>query len=262
MTSPVSYCVEYELSSRMSIDEVDRNASVHQWAELRNTLVANGIDVAVCNHVPDYCPDIVFARDYGITIGNIFLKSNFLYEERKAEEIYIANKMKDFKYEVVSCPHHFEAGDIIVDSYTKSLWFAFGNRSDFKTKAVLDELYDQTELVTRPVHIKDKRFTHLDLCFNPLANGCLLWYPEAFDDYSRSLIDSWYPVQIKVSEEDAMNGVCSSLSYIEGDDLLFIGPKMSDSLWVELRHFGIINELDVTEFSKGGGSVKSLVLEL
>ena len=41
-----------------------------------------------------------------------------------------------------------------------------------------------------PLELVDPRFYHLDTCFCPLAPGVAIYYPGAFDEYGRSVLQN------------------------------------------------------------------------
>lgn len=270
MTSPVSFGVQYEINPWMKGQKglVSAVAAVQQWANLRNSLVANGADVIVLPAPPADCPDAVFTANAGLIYKNTFIPSIFRHVERALEEPYFINWFMDHSYDIAldepvysRAQCSFEgAGDALFNRDGSILWFGFGFRSSLVYKSKLDEELEHANIIVRPLELVDPRFYHLDTCFCPLDTGDLLWYPPAFNDYSRELVESWYKEKaIAVSEMDAVNFACNSVSI--GRKLVM--PYISRALEVRLIDCGYeLTQIDMSQFMKSGGACKCLTLEV
>lgn len=269
MTSPVSYAVRYDINPWMTgnLDSVDSTKAAQQWSDLRNSLVAAGLDVIVLPKGPENCPDAVFTANAGLVYKNKFIPSMFRFQERSYEEEFFYEWFKHHGYDVSvpsvdslrQIPSFEGAGDALFDRERRNLWYGIGFRSSFSFKRCLDEQFDSTDVIVRPVQLCDPRFYHLDTCFCPTDLGHLLWYPGAFEEYSRHVIETWYPLKlINVSEDDACRFACNAISI--GRNLFM--PKISSRLRIELEESGYnVFEHDMSEFIKGGGACKCLVLD-
>jgi N-dimethylarginine dimethylaminohydrolase len=270
MTSPVNFNVQYEINPWMNgnLGAVDVKRAAQQWSELRNALAAAGADIIVLPKSPEYCPDAVFTANAGLIYGNHFLPSRFKHEERAIEEPFFINWFTQQKFDVDSrIPNtgrnrcSFEgAGDGLFNRNRSILWYGMGFRSSFEFKALLDQFFEGTDVIVRPLELVNPSFYHLDTCFCPLDTGELLWYPEAFSEYSQMVIDSWYEdKQIRVHAEDAQLFACSSVSI--GKSL--VTPRITPFLRNSLKTRGYeVTECDMSEFMKSGGAAKCLTLEV
>jgi ornithine--oxo-acid transaminase len=111
------------------------------------------------------------------------------------------------------------------------------------------------------LHLIDPRFYHLDICFTPLHDGFLLYYPGAFDQPSLAAIEAAYPAskRIAVSETDATHMACCALNI---GRTVFTG-EITPELALRLFDAGFdVVQLELSEFLKGGGGAKSLALRL
>jgi N-dimethylarginine dimethylaminohydrolase len=111
------------------------------------------------------------------------------------------------------------------------------------------------------LRLVDERFYHLDTCLCPLNGGYLLYYPEAFDEASRRLINERVPVekQILATEEDAINFACNAVNI----DRLVIINRATEALCRRLEEVGFeVVQTELTEFMKAGGAAKCLTLRL
>ena len=88
-----------------------------------------------------------------------------------------------------------------------------------------------------------------------------MYHPPAFDFDSRMAIESRIPShkRIVVDTVDAGNFACNAVNI---DDLIFLS-KASEPLKSRLLVAGFkVNEIDLSEFLKAGGSAKCLTLKL
>jgi len=270
MTSPVNFNVHYEINPWMNgnTGTVNVTKAAQQWANLRNALTEAGADVIVLPKSPEYCPDAVFTANAGITYFGKFLPSRFKHDERAAEEPFFKEWFSNYAFEVEnSVPNEdrnrysFEgAGDALFNHNRSILWYGIGFRSSFEYKPFLDLFFENTDVIVRPLELVDPNFYHLDTCFCPLDTGELLWYPDAFSEYSQMIIESWYEnKQIKVYKQDAHHFACNSVSV--GESL--ITPSITPFLKQQLISRGYrVEECDMSEFMKSGGACKCLTLEI
>jgi N-dimethylarginine dimethylaminohydrolase len=269
MTSPVNFSVQYEINPWMmgNTGSIDRLKAIQQWAELRNALTSIGVDVVVLPKSPDYCPDAVFTANAGLIYRNQFLPSRFRYEERAVEEPFFINWFSNHQFSVNTTLPSLErstasfegAGDALFNSDRTILWYGIGFRSSFEFKPLLDKFFELSEIVVRPLELVNPNFYHLDTCFCPLDTGELLWYPDAFSDHSRTVIETWYDGRdIKVSTEDAKKFSCNAVSVGH----CIVTPTITQDLRDRLTERGYsVIECDMSEFMKSGGACKCLTLE-
>ena len=109
--------------------------------------------------------------------------------------------------------------------------------------------------------LTDERFYHLDTCFCPLEGGSLLYFPGAFDEPSRSLIERRVPAQrrIAIGEEDALAFACNAVNI----DSTIVVNRATPALVKALAQRGFeVVQTPLSEFMKAGGSAKCLTLRL
>ena len=58
-----------------------------------------------------------------------------------------------------------------------------------------------------PLELIDPYYYHLDTCFCPLAPGEAIYFPGAFDDYGRRVLQELVPELIEVAVEEAVSGL-------------------------------------------------------
>ena len=261
MCSPEHYDVDYVINPWMegNIHKSSQGRAVEQWQKLYHVLKDN----AIVNLVPPEkgWPDMVFTANAGLVLGETAVLSRFLHKERQGEEPYFKKWFEDNGFTVYELPQDlpFEgAGDALLDREGRWLWAGYGFRSELDSHPYLAKWLDIEVLSLRLI---DERFYHLDTCFCPLANGYLLYYPDAFDSYSNRLIEMRVASEklIAIEEADAVNFACNAVNV----ESIVIMNKASDALKARLAEvdFQVI-ETPLTEFLKAGGAAKCLTLRV
>jgi N-dimethylarginine dimethylaminohydrolase len=95
----------------------------------------------------------------------------------------------------------------------------------------------------------------------PLADGHLIYSPDAFDAYGNQVIEANVPPEkrIPVTPEEASNFACNSVNVF--DTVIFNegSHRLADAL--RERGFNVI-QVALSEFLKSGGSSKCLTLRV
>ncbi len=260
MCPPHHYDVDYVINPWMkgNIHRSSRDLAEEQWNKLHKVLK----DYATVELVtPEKgWPDMVFTANAGLVLGDQVVLSRFFHPERQGEEPYFQQWFEDNGYTVHTLPESlpFEgAGDALFDRTGGWLWAGYGFRSELDSHAYLAE-WLEVEVVS--LRLVDSRFYHLDTCFCPLADGYLLYYPGAFDDYSNRLIEMRVPAdkRITIDEVDAVVFACNAVNV--GQTVVM--NQASDRLKQKLADCGFeVVETPLTEFLKAGGAAKCLTLK-
>ena len=162
-----------------------------QWNGLRNAIEQHA-KLALETPQRDL-PDIVFTANAGIVLGKKVIVSRFRSIERRGEEPHHRAWFAENGFEILDWPQDipFEgAGDALFDRGQDLLWVGHGFRSDAAVPTLLEKLLGRK---TAALNLVDPRFYHLDTCLCPLAGGFLLYFPAAFDEKSRALIELLAP---------------------------------------------------------------------
>jgi N-dimethylarginine dimethylaminohydrolase len=206
----------------------------------------------------------VFAANAGLIYKNTFIPSEFKHPQRQVEEPYFQHWFESMDFDIPTRSRDrlsFEgAGDALFSSSRKILWMGFGHRTSGDYKFYLDTVFEDTNVIVRPLQLVDPRWYHLDTCFCPLDSGELLWYPPAFSPEARAVIELWYEDNdIKVSEEDALAFACNAVSV--GDNIIV--PRISEELESTLTDHGYyVTSVDMSQFLRSGGACKCLTIEV
>ncbi|HXN14805.1 MAG TPA: arginine deiminase-related protein [Usitatibacter sp.] len=261
MCPPEYFDVAYIINPWMhgNLRKIDNALAKKQWRALYDVLTDHA-SVRLVLPQPG-SPDMVFTANAGLVKDRRFIASRFRYPERQYEEPYFADWFMDRGYEVTLMPRDipFEgAGDALFDRGAKRLWMAHGHRS---IRAAREVLAERLAIEVVVLKLTDTRFYHLDTCFCPLEGGYLLYYPNAFDESSRSRIEALVPAakRISIGEEDALGFACNAVNF--GPTLVVnrVTAGFVDAL--SQRGFEVV-QTPLSEFMKAGGSAKCLTLRL
>ncbi len=260
MCAPDHFGIEYEINPwmRMSNQSNSRQAQ-EQWKGLVEVLEQEvGAKIERLDPVPGL-PDLVFTANAGVVFNGKAVPSRFRFPERQREEQHFIDWFTQKGYEVhlLDPTVFFEgAGDLLG---FEEVWFAgYRQRSDIRAYETLTTIFDKEIL---SLELVDQHFYHLDTCFCPLTGGELLYFPPAFDQYARSVIDSRIPdsMRLPVPHEEAKRFACNAVCI----DRHVVLPTGCPETYALLSAHGYQSHpVELNEFLKAGGSAKCLTLAL
>lgn len=261
MCAPSEYNVQYVINPWMSgnVGACSQARALAQWHRLYD-LLALLAQVHLVEPAPGL-PDMVFTANAGLVREDQVVLSSFLHPERQGEEPHFRRWLADAGYTITDLPRDtpFEGeGDALFSSDGTRLWVGHGTRTHRASHAILARLWD---VEVTSLRLADPRFYHLDTCFAPLADGSVLYFPQAFDTSSREAIEAFYaPSQrIAVSEADALCFACNAVNLGRTIVMNYISAELGSAL--EERGFTVL-QTPLDEFLKAGGAAKCLVLKL
>jgi ornithine--oxo-acid transaminase len=266
MCPPEWYDVDYVLNPWMAgnVHRSSRDLAFAQWKGFHNVL--RGVADVRLLHPEPGCPDMVFIGHAALVDHGVAAISSFHCTERRAESTYLRRWLASQGFLLWETPREtaFEGeGDLCFSDSGRALWAAHGVRT---CKAAHRHVADAWHVPVTSLHLVDPRFYHLDTCFTPLASpnggsGYLLYYPGAFDAASQALIEQAYPAErrIAVGEADATRMACCALNLGRTVFTGEIGRELAARLFD--AGFDVV-QLELSEFIKGGGGARSLVLRL
>jgi N-dimethylarginine dimethylaminohydrolase len=257
MCPPDYYGIEYEINPWMSRSRAsDRPTAISQWQALVGILRGLGVQVDVMTPQAGL-PDLVFTANAGLMFGNAFYSARFRYSERARESPVFDAWFAEYGFEVRHLPegmYHEGAGDALFCG--DALFAGYRIRSDVHGHQWLGQTLG---VLVLPLELVSGYFYHLDTCFCPLAPGEALWYPDAFDDYGRRVLQTHIPKLIAVNEEEAKRFGCNAV-VVDKTVVTNSGcPRLAEDLAMN-GYSPIATPLD--EFLKAGGSAKCLTLRL
>jgi len=256
MCPPTFFTVRYRINPWMEPDEpVDTDRAVRQWRRLRDQLVELGHDVAVMTPDPEL-PDLVFAANGGIAVGDKALVPRFRHPERQGESPVYAAALREFGITEVESARHVNEGEGDFLLTGPRFLAGTGQRSD---PAAVDEVAEFFDIEVVPLTLVDPRFYHLDTALAVLDDGTIAYYPPAFSEASRTRLQELFPDAIEVTTADAyvlgLNVVSDGLHVFHPAAAVGFAAQLADAGFEPIG-------IDLSELLKGGGSVKCCTLEV
>jgi len=261
MCPPQWYDVNYVINPWMAgnLHRPNRDLAFKQWRALHAEL-QRFADIRLIPAVKG-SPDMVFVGHAALVQHGIAAVSSFAHPQRQIEEAPLRRWLEENGFLLWDTPREtaFEGeGDAIFDADGKHLWAAHGVRTCRQSHR---HIGDAWHVGVSSLHLVDPRFYHLDTCFATLAGDFVLYFPGAFDAKSLAEIEAHYPAEkrIAVTEAEATAFACNVINI--GKTILM--AKVPGDLDYRLEQLGFeVVQVDVSEFLRGGGSAKSLVLRL
>ncbi|CAN5685928.1 hypothetical protein BH10ACI4_BH10ACI4_16510 [soil metagenome] len=261
MCPPEFFDVDYVINPWMAgnLHRPSRDTAFAQWRNLY-THLKRIADVRLLHARPG-SPDMVYVAHAAIISHGIAAISSFAHPQRQTEEQHLRRWLQEAGFLLWETPREtaFEGEcDAMFDADGRHLWIANGSRTCLHSHR---HIADAWHTPVTSLHLVDPRFYHLDICFAPLANGHLLYFPAAFDGASLAKIEAAYPAEkrITVSETEATHFACSVINIgrniLMGSGTVDLAARLAD-------HGFDVTQLDLGEFHRGGGSAKSLALRL
>jgi N-dimethylarginine dimethylaminohydrolase len=261
MVRPDHFRVDYRINPFMDLsDQPDPTKAREQWDTLVATIRSLGGEVDVIGQRAD-APDMVYAMNLGLGLvrpygGPHVVMSHMRYAERRMEtttaQPWFAGRGFTTSYvgrEGVGA--HFEAGDAF--AFGDALVVGYGPRTE---ELALKHLAADLNVRVRGLRITHPGMYHLDLAFCPLGETRALVCPAAFDDESADAVMALVPDPIVLTEEEALTTFAAN-SIVVGRTVVM--PGCPDHVRAELESAGYdVVIVDVSEFHKGGGSIRCL----
>lgn len=219
----------------------------------------NGIEVVYLDADQER-PNSVFARDFGGCVKEGYILGNFKLDMRYKEHVDYKAMMEKLEIPMIGEVKEgiFEGGDFM---FMNDHWVALGlcdrtnERGAEEVEAILEPLgYEVTRV---PL---DKRYLHLDMCFNLVDEHLAVAYKEGLPESFQKLLEERKVKIIEVPEESI---------FLHGCNLQALGDKKVMSLKQnvavneELKKRGMeVVELDITEILKAGGGPHCMTFPL
>lgn len=259
MVEPSHFRVDYAINPYMDLaDQPDPVTAREQWFHLVDSVRAAGGVVEVLEQRPD-APDMVYAMNLGLVVNSKrrdhVVLSHMRFAERRMELLAAAPWFQDagFSKSYVGrdgVGAHFEAGDAF--AYGDSLVVGYGPRTE---ELGLKHLAIDLNVRVRGLRITHPGMYHLDLAFCPLDETRAMVCLAAFDEASALAVLDLIPDPLVLTEEEALTFCANSI--VIGRSILM--PACPDRVRARLEEWGFeIVLVDVSQFHKGGGSVRCL----
>jgi N-dimethylarginine dimethylaminohydrolase len=263
MVEPNHFRVDYTINPFMDVhDQPDHVRAREQWLELIDAIRAAGGEVDVLDQRPD-APDMVYAMNLGLAVNpdptsgkpHHVVLSHMRYAERRMETLTAAPWFETAGFTTSYVGRdgvgaHFEAGDAF--AWRDGLVVGYGPRTEHLG---LKHLALELDVRVRGLRITHPGMYHLDLAFCPLDDMRAMVCPAAFDEASAEAALAMVPEPLVLTEEEALTFCANSI--VVGRTIIM--PACPDRVRAQLEEWGFeIVLVDVSEFHKGGGSIRCL----
>lgn len=259
MVRPDHFRVDYAINPYMDTGaQPDHAVAMGQWQQLVARLETLGARVDVLEQRAD-APDMVYAMNLGLALttghGPDVVMSHMRYPERRVEADSARSWFESAGFAPLDVGRSgvgpcFEAGDAF--PFDGSLVVGYGPRTD---EQALKHLAAELEVRVLGLRIAHQGMYHLDLAFCPLDSETALVCPAAFDEPSAAALMALVPDVVMLSEPEALTFCANSVVVGRSVVMPACPPRVRAEL--EARGFAV-EVVDVTEFHKGGGSVRCL----
>ena len=263
MVEPDHFRVDYAINPYMDVhDQPDPVRSREQWLALVEAIRAAGGEVEVLGQRPD-SPDMVYAMNLGLVVNagpagtdRRVVHSHMRHAERRTRDADRAAVVRPSTASPATyvgrdgVGAHFEAGDAF--AWRDALVVGYGPRTE---ELGLKHLATDLDVRVRGLRITHPGMYHLDLAFCPLDENRAMVCPAALDEASAAALLAMVPEPLVLTEDEALTFCANSV--VIGSTILM--PAVPDRVRAQLEDWGFeIVLVDVSEFHKGGGSVRCL----
>jgi N-dimethylarginine dimethylaminohydrolase len=262
MVRPDHFRIDYRINPYMDPDDQpDAGRAMAQWVDLVSAIEWAGGQVEVVPQRPD-APDMVYAMNLGLGLVGAdgrphVVLSHMRYAERRMETLtaqpWFERSGRSTSYvgrDGVGA--HLEAGDVF--AWGDALVAGFGPRTE---QLALKHLAAELGVRVRGLRITHPAMYHLDLAFCPLDERRAMVAPGAFDDASAGALLELVPEPLVLTDEEALSTFCANSIVIGRTVVMPAGSP--ERVKARLTGWGFeVLEVDVSEFHKGGGSVRCL----
>ena len=261
MVRPDHFRIDYAINPFMDTAiQPDRRRAMAQWVDLLTTIERVGGTVEVVPQRAD-APDMVYAMNLGLAVvrpeGSHVVLSHMRYAERRMEALsarpWFERSGRTTSYvgrDGVGA--HLEAGDVF--AWGDGLVAGYGPRTE---ELALKHLATDLGVRVRGVRITHPAMYHLDLAFCPLDERRAMVAPGAFDHASVSALMELVPEPLVLTDDEALTTLCANSIVVGRTVVMPAGaPERVRALLADWD-FRVV-EVDVSEFHKGGGSVRCL----
>jgi N-dimethylarginine dimethylaminohydrolase len=255
MCPPTYFAVRYRINPWMRTDHpVNRARAVVQWGRLHAQLLALGHQVRLVPPVP-LLPDMVFAANGGIVIGDRALVPRFKHRERAGESAYFARAFAELGLAEVGWAESCNEGEGDFLLAGDRILAGSGFRSDRRAAGEVAEFFG---LPVVPLSLVDPRFYHLDTALAVLRGDLAVYWPGAFDRRSRAVLRELFPDAVLAQESDA---AALGLNMLSDTRTVVMSPDCGQlSRRIAERGLQIVT-VETDELRKAGGGAKCCVLE-
>jgi N-dimethylarginine dimethylaminohydrolase len=256
MCRPNHFDVVYAINPWMDpTTPVDADLAMKQWEGLRETYLSHGYEVQVVDDEPGL-PDMVFAANAGVAIGDGALISRFTYPERQGESIAYAKWFSENGFGTVTEAFDANEGEGDILHVGELLLAGTGFRTSLTAHQEVREFFDKQVI---SLTLVDPRFYHLDTAMFVVDERTIAYFPPAFSTESQAILQQLFPDAIIATDADATVLGLNAIS--DGHNVFLTAAATGMIAALRERGFNPVG-IELTELLKAGGSVKCCTLEL
>ena len=255
MVVPEHFRVDYAINPFMDTsDQPDPARTRGEWEQIRTAIEDAGADAAVLSQLAD-APDMVYAMNLGLVVGDRAVLSHMRYPERRMETAAAARWFGASGLALTTIGSggvgaHFEAGDAF--PWRGDLVVGYGPRTE---ELALKHLAAELGITVRGFRITHPGMYHMDLSFCPLDDRRAMVCPAAYDADSAGALLDLVPEPLVLSEDEALTFCANSI--VVGRTVVM--PACPDRVRGQLVEWGFdVVVVEVGEFLKGGGAIRCL----
>lgn len=255
MCPPDHFEVRYAINPWMDVRiPVDRALARRQWDALRRTYLDLGHDVLVAEPVAGL-PDMVFAANGALVVGDRALGARFAHPERSAEAPAYAATLAAAGIRVTAPVAVNEGeGDLLVVGGTVLAGSGFRSSPDAHREA-----QQALGLPVVGLELVDPRFYHLDTALAVLSANDVAWYPPAFSPGSRAVLRRLFPDAVVATGADALVLGLNAVS--DGRTVVLAGEAVGLAAQLRERGYDTVG-VELSELRRAGGGAKCATMEL
>lgn len=259
MCPPTYWAVEYTINPWMdTTTPVDTDLAAKQWEGLRETLEGLGHTVHVLPAEPGLL-DMVYAANAAFSVDGTVYGARFRYEQRVPEAALHRAFYEAYGWRYVAASSINEGeGDFtyVPGAHGGLILAGHGYRTEPAAHTEAQEVLGRPVISLRLI---DPRLYHMDTALAPLDDHNVVYFPGAFSVASQRVLAQLFPDAVLADDEDALafglNLVSDGRNVIINTEAAGLAAKIEAAGYTPLP-------IDLSEFKKGGGSVKCCVAEL
>jgi N-dimethylarginine dimethylaminohydrolase len=250
---------------------VNPESARHQWESLKHHIEKYKVNVKVVSGSPKLI-DSVYITDTVLIINDFAIIARYHKQSRRGEEELVADYLKHkLKLRIRYLPkedglYYEGGGDTRWSHNFTHLWIGYGGgRTTLKgIEAVTSILKEELGIHAPQVHkikINDRKTFHLDLALLPLPNNRVLYYPTLAIQ-SINELETVFGKKNMIRVPEKYFFACNSV-WIDETHILIPKLPFSDyRQWMAKATGMKVDEVDVSEFHLGNGSVQCMVLRM
>ncbi|MGI5165058.1 dimethylargininase [Spirillospora sp. CA-253888] len=234
--------------------KTDRDAAMAEWEKLRGVYERLGHEVRLIEPHEDLT-QMVFAANGAVAIDGKAFVARPHSEERAGEGPVHAEWFRNAGYDVrVSKARSEGEGDFLVTE--RFILAGTGFRTDQSAHFEAQEFFSRPVMSLQLVH---EKFYHLDTAVCVLDERNIAYYPGAFSEGSRLLLERVFPDAVIANDDDANQLGLNALS--DGENVIIHSSAEHLAAELDKRGYNPIG-IDMPQLQMGGGGPKCCTMGL